>query len=364
VVDTQKIGKVIVHKLSVSPSFKEGSTVHGILDWDRRYALMKAHTVTHLINGAARRVLGEHVWQSGTQKGLETSRLDISHYRRLTPEETHKIETLANQAIMANMKVETAWLPRNEAESRYGFRLYQGGAVPGKDIRVVKTGDWDVEACAGTHLKSTGEVGFVKIVYTERVQDGVERLGYAVGLEALKAVQKQESLLWKVSEVLAAPVDKLDKTAEKIVKELKEANVEKRRLIKELAEKESAIGQAKTAEATVEAEGIAIVKRDFGEVIDVNRMVQTASEMIKRNEATVTLFYGSDGKTCRLMVMAGETAVQKGVNANMIVKEVAPIFGGGGGGRANFAQGGGTQPDKLQETVKAAEEAIKKQLKR
>jgi alanyl-tRNA synthetase len=93
-------------------------------------------------------------------------------------------------------------------------------------------------------------------------------------------------------------------------------------------------------------------------------MVQTASEMIKRNEATVTLFYGSDGKTCRLMVMAGETAVQKGVNANQIVREVAPIFGGGGGGRANFAQGGGTQPDKLQEAVKAAEEAIKKQLKR
>ena len=322
VVDTQKIGKVIVHKLGTSPTFKEGSTVHGVLDWDRRYSLMKAHTVTHLINGAARRVLGEHVWQSGTQKGLETSRLDISHYRRLSPEEVHKIEMLANGAIAANMKVETTWLPRNEAEARYGFRLYQGGAVPGKDIRVVKTGDWDVEACAGTHLGSTGEVGFVKIVYTERVQDGVERLGYAVGLEALKAVQKQETLLWKVSEALTAPVEKLDKTAEKIVKELKEANVEKRRLIKELAEKESTVGQAKTCEATVEVDGIAIVKRDFGEVIDVNRMVQTATEMIKRNEATVTLFYGSDGKTCRLMVMAGETAVQKGVNAGSMVKRL------------------------------------------
>ncbi len=363
VVDTLKIGKVIVHKLGASPTFKEGDTVHGVLDWERRYALMKAHTVTHLINGAARRVLGEHVWQSGTQKGLETSRLDISHYRRLSTEEVHKIEMLANGAIAANMKVETTWLPRNEAEARYGFRLYQGGAVPGKDIRVVKTGDWDVEACAGTHLGSTGEVGFVKIVYTERVQDGVERLGYAVGLEALKAVQKQETLLWKVSEALTAPSEKLDKTAEKIVKELKEANVEKRRLIKELAEKESIVGQAKTCEATVEVDGIAIIKRDFGEVIDVNRMIQTATEMIKRNEATVTLFYGSDGKTCRLMVMAGETAVRKGVNANQIIKEVAPIFGGGGGGRPNFAQGGGTKCDKMQEAVQATEAVAKKQLK-
>jgi len=363
VVDVQKIGKVIVHKLSAAATFKEGSNVHGVLDWNRRYSLMKAHTVTHLINGAARRVLGEHVWQSGTQKGLETSRLDISHYSRLSQEEIHKIETLANQAIAANMKIETNWLPRNEAESLYGFRLYQGGAVPGKDIRVVKTGNWDVEACAGTHLGSTSEVGFVKIAYTERVQDGVERIGYAVGLKALKAVQEQEDLLTNVSEALNAPVDKLDKTVEKLVKELKEANVEKRRLIKELAEKESLVGQAQAGEDTSEAEGIAIVKRDFGEVIDVNRMVQTASEVIKRNEATVTLYYGCDGKTCRIMVMAGEAAVQKGVDAGNIVKEAAPIMGGGGGGRPNFAQGGGTKCDKLLHAVHAAQEAVKSQLK-
>jgi alanyl-tRNA synthetase len=363
VVDVQKISKVIVHKLSSPATFKEGSTVHGVIDWDRRYSLMKAHSVTHLINGAARRVLGEHVWQSGTQKGLETSRLDISHYRRLTQEEIHKIETLANQAIGTNMKVETAWLPRNEAEALYSFRLYQGGAVPGKDIRVVKTGDWDVEACAGTHLGTTGEVGFVKIIYTERIQDGVERLGYAVGLKALKAVQEQESLLWKVSEALTAPIDKLDKTAEKVVKELKEANVEKRRLIKELATKESAVGQAKTSEDTVDIDGVMIVKRDFGEVIDADRMLRTASEIIKRNEAIVALFYGSDGKTCKLMVMAGLTAVQKGINCGNIVKEAAPVFGGGGGGRPGFAQGGGTKPEKLAEAVQAAEEAVKKQLK-
>jgi alanyl-tRNA synthetase len=260
------------------------------------------------------------------------------------------------------MKVDTTWYPRNEAESRYGFRLYQGGAVPGKDIRVVKTGDWDVEACAGTHLGHTGEVNYVKIVYTERVQDGVERLGYAVGLEAVKAVQKQERQLWKTSEVLSAPIDKLDKTAENIIKDLKDTQMEKRRLIKELAAKESAVGSAQAPEAAIEANGVTIVKRDFGEIIDVNRMVQTATEMIKRNDATVTLFYGSDGKTCRLMVMAGEAAVKKGVNAGSIVKEVAPMFGGGGGGRPNFAQGGGTKCDKISEAVKSAEEVIKKQL--
>jgi len=363
VAHVQKVGRVILHEIKGSTAPKEGDTVKGVLDWDKRYTLMKAHTATHLVNGAARRVLGEHVWQHGTQKGVESTRLDISHYRRLTPEEVHEIETLANKAVLADMPVETTWMPRSEAESRYGFRLYQGGAVPGKDIRVVKTGDWDVEACAGTHLKQTGEIGFLKIVYTERIQDGVERLGYAVGIHALKAVQQEELLLWKVAETLSASLEKLDKTAEKLVKELKEANSEKRKLVKELATKESAIDTAETAAVAQEIGGVTLVKRDFKEEIDINRMVQTANEIIKRNDATVTLFYGADGKNARVMVMAGEAAVKKGANASKVVQTAAPIIGGGGGGRPNFAQGGGTKPEKIQDAIKTAEETIKKQLK-
>ena len=362
VVEVRKVGRVIVHKI-IGSLPAEGTVVRGMLDWERRYALMKAHTATHLVNGAARRVLGEHVWQHGTQKGLEISRLDISHYRRLTPEETHKIETLANQAIMANMHVETTWLTRNEAESRYGFRLYQGGAVPGKDIRVVKTGNWDVEACAGTHLKNTGEVGFLKIVYTERVQDGVERLGYAIGLEGLKAVQRQELILWKVSETLNAPTEKLDRTAEKLAKELKEANIEKRKLIKELSDKENASLEIPSALAmTEEIDGYRLVKRDFQDNIDVNRMVQSAAGIIKKDEKTVTLFYGSEGRTARILVMVGKKAVEKGIDAGTIVRQAASKIGGSGGGRRDFAQGGGTKPKRLQEAVKSAEELIRKQL--
>jgi alanyl-tRNA synthetase len=366
VVDAQKVGRVIMHRIKGSYAPREGITVEGVINWDKRYGLMKAHTATHLVNGAARRVLGEHVWQYGTQKGLESSRLDISHYRRLTPEEVHKIETLANQAVLANMRVKTMWMPRNEAESLYGFRLYQGGAVPGKEIRVVKTGDWDVEACAGTHLKSTGEIGFIKIVYTERVQDGVERLAYSVGLQALKAVQQQERLLWKVSETLNAPLEKLDKTAEKLVKELKEVNVERRKLVKELAFKDSARAETRfdvTKIREIADTGVKLAICDFKDSIDVNRMVQTANAMIKRDEATVALFYGSDGKTARILVMAGKTAVEKGVNAGEIVRVVSPVIDGGGGGKPNFAQGGGTRPEKLQEAIKKAEETIKQQLK-
>ena len=362
VVDVQKVGKVIVHKVKgLAP--KMGSVVKGELDWDKRYSLMKNHTATHVVGGAARRVLGQHVWQYGTQKGTESSRLDISHYRRLTLEEVQKIEILANQAVLRNIPVETTWMPRNEAESRYGFRLYQGGAVPGKEIRVVRAGDWDVEACAGTHLKNTGEIGFIKIIHSERVQDGVERLTYSIGIPAVKAVQENERLLVKLSETLNAPLEKLDKTVEKLARELKEASAERRKLIKELAEKESAGVSGKTMEKADEVNGVKVVIRDFQESIDVERMVQTANEMIKRDDATVALFYGSDGENVRIMVMAGKTALEKGVDAGEMVREASKTIGGGGGGRPNFAQGGGTQTDKLPEAVAKAEEILRKQLK-
>jgi alanyl-tRNA synthetase len=363
VVDAQKVGRVILHKIKGGAVPKEGSTVQGVIDWDRRYSLMKNHTATHIVNGAARRVLGQHVWQFGTQKGINRSRLDISHYRRLTLEEIHKIETLANQVVLRNIPMETSWMPRNEAEKLYGFRLYQGGAIPGKKIRVVKSGDWEVEACAGTHVKNTGEIGLIKIIHSERVQDGVERLDYSVGIPALKATQENEQLLSKLSEILNAPLEKLDNTAEKLVKELKEANAERRKLVKELAERESIDLGAKSTEEIKQIGDLRLVYREFKESIDVDRMIQTANEMIKRDDGTITVFYGSDGKNARIMVMTGSIAPERGVNANEIVREASMIIGGGGGGKPNFAQGGGTQVDKLPDAIKKVKETLRKQLK-
>jgi alanyl-tRNA synthetase len=360
--DVQKVGNIIIHKVKGRVP-DEGKTVKGEIDWNKRYGLMKNHTATHVIGGAAKRVLGQHVWQYGTQKGIVSSRLDISHYRRLTLEELHKIEMLANEAVMKNIKIDISWLPRNEAESKYGFRLYQGGAVPGKEIRVVRAGDWDVEACAGTHLKSTGEIGFIKIIHSERVQDGVERLEYSIGVEGVKAVQKNEKLLMKLSETLNAPVEKLDQTAERVIRELKETNVEKRKLVKELATRESNTAEETEACNISEANGVRIMLRDFKESIDVDRMIQTATEIIKKDEATVTIFYGANQESARIIVMAGNTAIEKGANSGSIVKEAATVIGGSGGGRPNFAQGGGTQVQNISKAVRKAKETLIGQLK-
>jgi alanyl-tRNA synthetase len=361
VVDVQKIGNVIVHVVKDSAP-KEGEKIVGVIDWERRNSLMKHHTGTHVLMGAARRVLGEHIWQAGAQKDVERTRLDVSHFRRLTLEEIHEIERLANQAIAQNIPVETAWMPREEAEKLYGFRLYQGGVVPGKEIRIVKSGDWEVEACGGTHLKNTGEIGFLKILHTERIQDGVERIIFSAGLPALKAVQENEKSLWKLSELLNAPIEKLEVTTERLVKEWKEARRRERQLTREIAHRTDAI-LVKRPRPIKEIDGIKFARQEF-ERVEVDLMIQTASELVKKDPKMVAVFYGADKKTARIVVMAGKDAVNRGIDSAEIAGEAASVLGGGGSGRPDFAQGGGTLVKKMSDALAKAEEIVRKQVRK
>jgi alanyl-tRNA synthetase len=277
-------------------------------------------------------------------------------------DEIRKIEELANEAVMRMMLVETSFKPRTEAERQHGFRLYQGGAVPGKEIRVVKTGDWEVQACGGTHVKNTGEIGLIKILHTERIQDGVERIIFSAGTQALRAIQKDEELLEKVSETLNTPLEKLESTAERLVAEWKEARRERERLIKEIVARDT----GKLAQETTKAKeigGLKVVTQEF-EPLDLDRMIKTASELTKKDLTTVVVFYGKDQRTARIVVMAGKEAIKKGVDARKIANEAAAVLGGGGSGKPDFAQGGGTRVEKISDALEKAKDAIKKELKK
>jgi len=363
VVNVQKVGNVIVHVVKGSLLVKIGSKMKGSIDWERRSSLMKHHTATHVVNGAARRVLGQHIWQAGSQKDVDKARLDISHFKRISLEEMHEIERLANEAVIRNIPVKTMFLPRMEAERKYGFRLYQGGVVPGKEIRIVKTEGWEVEACGGTHLRNTGEIGFIKILRTERIQDGVERLVYSAGISALKAVQENENLSYQLAEILDAPIDKLAETAKRVVGEWREAKKEKEKLLKELVARETAkVGEG--AEVRVKEIGeLHYVSQVFDDV-NVDRMIMLANEHVKKDSKAVVVFCGADEKIARLVVMAGEEAVKRGVNASEIAKEASAVLGGGGSGRQNFAQGGGTQVKRVKAAFEKAEEVVKKRLRK
>ncbi|HEX7468733.1 MAG TPA: alanine--tRNA ligase, partial [Methanobacterium sp.] len=192
VLHAEKVHGVVLHQMDKKDIEKlkpyKGSRVTGKIDPDRRIALTQNHTSTHLIVAAARKVLGSHIWQAGAQKGVQRSRIDLSHYKRISNDDLQEIELIANRYVMGNYQVHAKWMDRTKAEKKYGFNIYQGGIVPGANIRTVKIDDIDVQACAGTHVKLTGDIGLIKITKTERIQDGVERIEFSAGEAAIKAV--------------------------------------------------------------------------------------------------------------------------------------------------------------------------------
>jgi alanyl-tRNA synthetase len=224
VVNVTKNGSIILHELSEPPGFGEGAIVKGKIDWEKRQALMRHHTATHILNASARQVLGPHVWQAGAEKTPKRSRLDITHFRALTAEEEKRIEFLANKVVMQNIPVHVTIMDRDQAEKKYGFRLYQGGAVPGKKIRVIEVEGFDVEACGGTHCSSTGEIGLVKIVSTERIQDGVVRLNFLAGEPAIAYMQELDEAVRSISSLTGSSLDTVVKTIEKTLEEKREQN--------------------------------------------------------------------------------------------------------------------------------------------
>tara|TARA_Y100000310_G_scaffold107843_1_gene106294 strand:- start:12730 stop:15225 length:2496 start_codon:yes stop_codon:yes gene_type:complete len=179
--DVFRQGKHIVHVLKDKPKFKAGDKVSGEIDFERRKQLSQHHTVTHIFNQLMRQHLGRHAWQAGTAKFVEKARLDMTHYAALSSEQLKKLEDDANKIIKKDLKVTSSFIPRTEAEQKYGFEIYQGPVVPGKELRIVDIKGFDVEACGGTHVNHTGEIEAVKIIKSSKVQDGVVRIEYSAG---------------------------------------------------------------------------------------------------------------------------------------------------------------------------------------
>jgi len=197
-----KQGKVVVHEFLAAPGFKVGEVVSCKIDWDRRLQLAQHHTATHIVGGVARKMLGEHIWQAGAAKTEEKSRLDITHYESLSQEQFKKIEVESNKIVNENLPVFKSFLRRDLAEKKYGFKIYQGGAVPGKEIRIVEIKGLDVQACGGTHLNMTGETESIKILKTSKVQDGIVRIEFVAGSAAKKMLTHETTIIEDITNLL------------------------------------------------------------------------------------------------------------------------------------------------------------------
>ncbi len=211
-----KQGKYVVHVLGAPTKLKTGDVVTARIDIDRRMQLAQHHTAAHIINGAARKVLGDHIWQAGAAKTVEKGRLDITHYETLTQEQLQAIENEANAIVAADKPVIKQEMKKNVAEATYGFRLYQGGAVPGNTIRVIDIPGFDTEACGGTHLHTTGEEDVIKLLRSTKIQDGIIRIEYVAGKAAKALLAADQAILRELEELLGVPRQYLPKRIEEL----------------------------------------------------------------------------------------------------------------------------------------------------
>ncbi|MFC1754802.1 alanine--tRNA ligase [Thermoproteota archaeon] len=337
VIEVEKYGNVVLHKVK-GKQLMEGQSVRCKVDSNRRSILARHHTATHLVNGAAQKVLGSWVWQHSAYKGIDKARLDITHFAHLTDEEISKIETLANDAIRLNLPVKTEILIRSKAESKYGFRLYQGGVVPTREVRVLNISEWDVEACGGTHTSRTGDLGFIKILKTERIQDGVERIEFVAGEPAQKYIQMLENNLKKISETVESPQNKVVKSVNDMKILVENLKRKQKQLIQQLAIFEIPV----ILETVLEIEGLKIhinIKERLGEEYHV-----VIGEQAIKNEPSL-IYCGLTilDNSVRTYIFCGEEAQKKGIKANEVVKKIAKMLEGSGGGDARFGQGGSSQ---------------------
>ncbi|MEM0119821.1 MAG: alanine--tRNA ligase [Thermoprotei archaeon] len=225
VVDVHAFNGVIVHYLEAGQKFDRlipGTQVHGVVDPERRRRHTQHHDATHILLASIRRVLGGHVWQAGAQKGFYYSRLDVTHYKKVSKEELEEIERLANSVVQQNRRVISRFMDRNEAEERYGFTIYQGGVVPGSVIRIVEVEGFDVEACGGTHSEKTGSIGSIVIIKVEYPQDGVVRFIFSAGASAVEFNRKNANLIEEASVILRTTADQLTTKLKSTLDENKE----------------------------------------------------------------------------------------------------------------------------------------------
>lgn len=359
VMEVIKQSDIIIHKLKDAreKDIVEGKTVYATINGRRRDLITKHHTATHILNTASRSNLGSWVWQNSAFKDEGYARLDITHHSALNREEVERIEKTANNVIRQNLPVRIKIYDRGDAEQQYSFRIYQGGVVPTNNIRIVNIEGWDIEACGGTHIGQTGEIGLIKIIKAERIQDGIVRLEFVAGEAALNYIQKQENQLTVIAQSLGSSREKVVETFQKGLEESEETNKKIKTMIRKIA---PLIAKSISAEATQLAPHGIKLYNVYDEELDDEYYISIGEKSIEIDPSLIYIALISKGQGIRVIVFVGEKARGKNINAGLIAKQLSSKLGGSGGGDERFGQGGGKFKSKIQEALLSAEEAVMK----
>ena len=344
------IGKV------VSGSIAKGETATLEVSALNRSNTCRNHTATHLLQEALREVLGDHVEQSGSYQDGERTRFDFSHGQAMTAEEIKKVEAIVNEKIAEDLPVETKVMSLEEAKKTGAMALF--GEKYGDTVRVVMIGDFSRELCGGTHVGHTGDIASFKILSESGVAAGIRRIEALTGRNVTAYYQEMEEKLAETARILKTTPASLTERAEHLMAELKALQSENESL-KSKAAKE-ALGDV--MDQVVEVNGVKLLATKVSGV-DMNGLRELGDQLkTKIAEGVVVLMSDLDGKV-NMVAMATDGAMKKGAHAGNLIKGIAALVGGGGGGRPNMAQAGGKNPAGIDEAIKKSAEVLKEQIK-
>jgi alanyl-tRNA synthetase len=353
--DLESVGSGIrAHKVRVhTGDIAVGAPVIAEIDEARREATRRNHTATHLLHAALRQVLGPHVKQAGSLVAPDRLRFDFVHFNALTREQLFNIEQIVNAQVLKNTPVETVVKPTQEAIAAGAMALF--GEKYGDQVRVVSVPGFSVELCGGTHVRATGDIGLFAIVSESGVAAGTRRIEAITGLESLKAFQSEREVVSSLAQSLNARPDDipakitaLQEDAKRLARELQQAKMK------------AAMGGPGQQDDAIDVAGIKLVAREVNGVDKDGLRALVDQHRARIKSGVVVLAAPSDGK---VTIVVGVTSdLTKKLPAGQIVKQIAPIVGGAGGGRADFAEAGGKDLAKIGEMLAAARSVVEKLL--
>ena len=334
---------------------KVGDEAELTVDQGKRSLSANNHSATHLLHKALRMVLGSHVEQAGSSVNEDRLRFDFTHFSALTPEEIKKVEEIVNEQIQKNLTVKVENMPIEEARKTGAAALF--GEKYGDIVRVVSMGDFSIEFCGGTHVANTGVITAFKIISETGVAAGVRRIEALTAKGLMNYYSELEEKLHRAAKLLKASPDKLEEKITHVLAENKELRAEVESLKSKLAK--DAMGDV--TDQITEVKGLSLLAARI-EGVDMNGLRELGDQMKEKlGEGVIVLASAVDGKVS-LMAMATEGAVKQGAHAGNLIKGIASMVGGGGGGRPNMAQAGGKNPAGIDDAIGKVKEVLEAQL--
>ncbi|MBQ6974676.1 MAG: alanine--tRNA ligase [Oscillospiraceae bacterium] len=354
-VKANKGGKYLHYGKLVSGELAVGDKCHVAYDEARRSAIRRAHSATHLLDAALKKVLGDHVHQAGSLVEPDRLRFDFTHFEAVTPEQLNQVEKLINDAILSGIPVVTEVLPIDEARKKGAVAMF--GEKYGEMVRVVEMGDFSMEFCGGTHLDNTAKAGLFHIRSESSVASGVRRIEATTGKLSLEMMGRANEMLQRAAQFFkTSPADLL----ERIEQQANETKELRRMLDKMKAE--ASVGEARQFLASAKKIGDVDVVTAQRDGLDANALRQMGDFLRDKNPAVVAVLASVKDDKVTFLAVCGKDAVAKGVKAGDLVRSVCTICGGKGGGKPDSAMGGGTDVLKVDDALAAVDDFVSKVL--